>query len=115
MRSRVAFAATPGMNESATTTKSKTFQPLRKKSCGRLPCAAIRIASSTTNTPRKTCSSKASVPLCDSFMDGYVARPRTAALTRMTPTIARLKALDLASLSAFGWIDTIAHPTNPIA
>ena len=39
------------------TTKSKTFQPSLKKSCGRLPKAAIRIASSTTKMPRKTSSS----------------------------------------------------------
>jgi hypothetical protein len=38
----------------AITTKSKTFQPLLKKSRCRRPYAPIRIASSTTKSPRIT-------------------------------------------------------------
>ncbi len=47
-RSSVTFSRMPGAKASPMTTKSKTFQPSLKKSCGRLPKAAIRIASSTT-------------------------------------------------------------------
>jgi hypothetical protein len=36
-RSRVTFWRTPGTNASPITVKSKTFQPSRKKSCGRRP------------------------------------------------------------------------------
>jgi hypothetical protein len=36
-RSRVELSRTPGMYAAVMTTKSKTFQPLRKKSCGRRP------------------------------------------------------------------------------
>jgi hypothetical protein len=43
------------------TTKSKTFQPFLKKSCGRDPKEAMRMSSSTTNIPRKTSLSVCSV------------------------------------------------------
>ena len=53
-RSTVPLLVRPGMNAAATTTKSKMFQPLRKKRVGRKPSAASRSTSSTTNTPRNT-------------------------------------------------------------
>ena len=56
-RSRVTLSRTPGTKAMPMTMKSNRFQPSRKKSCGRLPKAVIRIASSTTKMPRKTSSS----------------------------------------------------------
>jgi hypothetical protein len=53
----VLFADRPGTNAAATTTKSKTFQPLRKNRSGRNPSAAKRSTSSTTKTARKSRSS----------------------------------------------------------
>ena len=61
-RSSVAFSRTPGTKLAVMTTKSKTFQPLRKNSRGRSANAAMRRASSTTKSPRMTplarCSSR---------------------------------------------------------
>ena len=37
IRSSVELSRTPGTNANPITTKSKTFQPERKKSCGRRP------------------------------------------------------------------------------
>ena len=50
-RSSVEFSATPGTNVAPTTTKSKMFQPFRKNSHGLGQYDAMRIASSTMNTP----------------------------------------------------------------
>ena len=48
-RSSIAFSRSPGVNDAAMTTrKSKTFQPLLKKSCGREPKPISRMHSSTT-------------------------------------------------------------------
>ena len=59
-RSSAGSPCRPGMKIAAITTKSKTFQPCRKKSCGRLPYAANRTAISTTKTARKNSSSPCS-------------------------------------------------------
>jgi len=84
-RSRVAFWRSPGANAAVITTKSKTFQPSRKKSRGRFPYAVMRIASSTTKIPRQTSLSTASsVPACSSIPP-YVSGPSTIALATMTP------------------------------
>ena len=52
-RSSVAFSRTPGMKTEPITTKSKTFQPLRKKFQGRRPYERIRSRSSTTKMPKQ--------------------------------------------------------------
>ena len=61
-RSSIAFSRRPGVNDAATTRKSKTFQPLLKKSCGREPKPVSRMHSSTTKTPRKMSLSVLSRP-----------------------------------------------------
>ena len=61
-RSSIAFSRSPGVNDAAITRKSKTFQPLLKKSCGREPKPINRMHSSTTKIPRNTSLSVSSRP-----------------------------------------------------
>jgi hypothetical protein len=53
-RRSVAFCRRPGRKLAAMTTKSKTFQPLRKNRRGEKPSAPKRMKSSTTNAPSIT-------------------------------------------------------------
>jgi hypothetical protein len=53
MRSSVAFSRTPGMKTARMTTKSNTFQPLRKKFHGRRPYDAMRSVSSSTKIAKQ--------------------------------------------------------------
>ena len=64
MRSSVDDSRIPGTNAIAITTKSKMFQPERKKSWGRRPYAAIRSETSITKKPRKIAFSRARVSPC---------------------------------------------------
>ena len=60
----------PGTNASPTATKSKTFQPSRKKFHGRGKYEAIRSSISTTKTARQSALSSTSVSPYSRSMPG---------------------------------------------
>jgi hypothetical protein len=87
-RATIANGPALGSSEQATTVKSNTFQPSRKKRPGREPWASSRIAISSTKMVWTTISiTSKSVPY-RATRDCDVSSPMTTAVARITTRIA---------------------------